>query len=130
MSGRTAEKMFWKLPELVDKLISFLDVESVSKLAEVHQLTAQVLQSKSAWDKLVKRSCPYYEHTKLSVTVGSWGDSHRYWVMKKISALGTTISHFSRILRRMTNPKAHLLKLLHMICNRFSPVIFRPWLFT
>ena len=32
MSDRTAEKMFWKIPELVDKLISFLDVESVSKL--------------------------------------------------------------------------------------------------
>ena len=46
MSGgfQSAEKMFWKSPELVDKLISFLDVESVSRLAELHQLTAQVLQ--------------------------------------------------------------------------------------
>ena len=64
---QSAEKMFWKTPELVDKLISFLDVESVSRLAELHQLTAQVLQGTSTWDKLVKRSCPYYEHTQPPV---------------------------------------------------------------
>ena len=55
---QSAEKMFWKTPELVDKLIHFLNAESVSRLAEVHQLTAEVLQGTSTWDKLVKRSCP------------------------------------------------------------------------
>ena len=64
---QSAEKMFWKTPELVDKLIHFLNAESVSRLAEVHQLTAQVLQdTSSTWNKLVKRNCPYllgyYEH--------------------------------------------------------------------
>ena len=45
MSGTEySGKVFWRTPELVNKLIHYLDVQSVSKLAEAHHLTAQVLQ--------------------------------------------------------------------------------------
>ena len=125
----SAEKMFWKTAELVDKLIFFLDVESVSRLAEAHQLTAQLLnQGTSTWEKLVKRSCPYYEHAKLPVGVGSWGDSYRDWVVERVSRQETNICHLTRILRKMENPKLPMLELLHVICTRFPPVIFRPGL--
>ena len=62
MSGTEySEKMFWRTPELVNKLIHYLDVQSVSKLAEAHHLTAQVLQEGTVtWDKLIKRNCPFY----------------------------------------------------------------------
>lgn len=100
----------------MDKLISFLDLESVAKFGEAHQLTAQVLQG-STWVKLVKRSCPYFELPMEE-------DSYHDWISERVSAHETNISHLTGILRKMENPKVSLLELLHVICNRFPPVIF------
>ena len=129
MSGRApAEKMFWGNPELLDKLISYLDVQSVSELAQAHQLTAQVLQENTVtWDKLVKGSCPYYEHTELPVDEDlSLEERYHDWVEEKLSTHQTNISHLTRILKRMENSKVPLLELLHDICERFPPVLLRP----
>ena len=114
--------MFWKKRVLVDKLISFLDVESVARLGEAHQPTAQVLQGSTTWVKLVKRSCPYFE---LPMEEDSYeGANYPNWLMERVSTHETNISHLTGILRKMENPKVPLLELLHVICNRFPPVIF------
>ena len=120
--------MFWRTPELVDKLIPHLDVESVSELAQVHQLTAQVLQEGTrGWANLVKRSCPFYEHKGLPVEEYSgWEDIYHDWVDERLSTQETNIAHLTRVLKRMENPKKPLLELLHVICERFPPVLFRP----
>ena len=126
MSGReSAEKTFWKTPELVDKLIPFLDVESVARLAEAHQLTAQVLEdATSSWNTLVKRNCPYYEHVE---EFSYWAKNYHDCVKERVSK-EDSISQLTRILKKMENPKVPLLELLHVICNRFPPVIFKPTL--
>ena len=46
--------------------------------------------------------------------------------MEKVSTQETIISHLTTILRKMENPEVSLLELLHVICNRFPPVIFKP----
>ena len=113
---------------MVNKLIHYLDVQSVSKLAKAHHLTAQVLQEGTVtWDKLIKRNCPFYEHKELPVEEYSdWEECYRNWVMERLSEQETNISHLTRILKMMENPKAPLLALLHVICERFPPVLFRP----
>ena len=53
-----AERKFWKLPELVETLLAYLDVKSILCLARSHQLTLTLVQGISDWNKLIKRSCP------------------------------------------------------------------------
>ena len=87
--GEDAERKFWRTPELVDKLILYLDVKS--ELAQVHQLTPQVLQEGArGWGNLVRRSCPYYEHNGLPVEEYSgWEDIYHDWVEERFSTQET-----------------------------------------
>ena len=39
----SAERKFWRTPELVEKLLTFLDPGSTKLLAESHDLTLQIL---------------------------------------------------------------------------------------
>ena len=120
----------------MDKLIHFLDVQAVSELAQAHQLTAKVLEGTRTWDKLVKKSCPYYEHKGLLVEECSgWEDDvYRPWLQQRLSTQQINICHLTRILSQMENPKVPLLELLHVICERFPPSFQRrmvaQWLFT
>ena len=84
-----AQRMFWRTPELVDKLILYLDVKS--ELAQVHQLTPQVLQEGArGWGNLVRRSSPYYEHNGLPVEEYSgWEDIYHDWVEERFSTQET-----------------------------------------
>ena len=41
------------MPELVNKLLPFLDLESTLNLAKVHQLTRDILQGSFDWNKLI-----------------------------------------------------------------------------
>ena len=58
MSKMTAERKFWKCPELVEMLVAFLDVDSIYKIAKCHQLTLEVVEGKVVWNKLIKKVCP------------------------------------------------------------------------
>ena len=52
-----AAKKFWETPELVDKfLLPFLDLESTLHLAQVHELTRDILQGSFAWNQLIRRT--------------------------------------------------------------------------
>ena len=49
-------KKFWMSPELLERFLPFLDVASILQLTKAHEFTLQVLQVKSCWDKVTKRT--------------------------------------------------------------------------
>ena len=61
-SQEEAMKIFWLTPELVEKLVPFLDAKSLSSLAQASKFTAQVLQGDTVWSKLVLRCVLYTEN--------------------------------------------------------------------
>ena len=52
-----AAKIFWETPELLETLLPFLDLKSTLQLAKTHELTQDILQGASAWNKLIRRCC-------------------------------------------------------------------------
>ena len=126
-TGNYWEKKFWKIPELVEKLITFLDAESVSELAQAHQLTVQVLQGTHSWNKLVRRTCPYYVHRNIPEELDHVTDSDdlfRVWVDERFFAQSIDVYSLAGVLRLMENCKASLLELLHVICERYPPIVY------
>ena len=53
--------MFCAAPELMEKLLLFLDAVSTWNLAEAHDLTFNILGKAFSWDKLVKRMLPVWK---------------------------------------------------------------------
>ena len=91
-----AEMKFWEMPELVDRLLPFLDVESTLGLAQVQELTQKILQGSHAWNKLIRRSSlsnlPTASKEKRDV-----------------------VKHLTAILKLTKAPKANMLDLLDTI---------------
>ena len=100
-----AEKMFLKLPELVEKLLVFLDTKSTLCLAIAHPFAREVLQNQVTWRKLLKRSI-----------------SEDFLNQQDIANL----QYLTEILRSLRDPKYLLLDLLHVICAKCPPVDPRP----
>ena len=50
-----AERKFWQVPEMVEKLLENLDASGTLELAEVHGLTLQILQGASGTLKPFKK---------------------------------------------------------------------------
>ena len=59
--SREAEKMFWRTPELVDRLMTFLDSHSTLALVKALPLALDIVAGQSSWIKLVRRVCPHDE---------------------------------------------------------------------
>ena len=57
----SAEKKFWKTPELVEELLGFLDLDSIKQLARHHVLTKEILGKEVVWQKILKRAMPLDE---------------------------------------------------------------------
>ena len=100
-----AARKFWATPELVEKLFPFLDVESTLHLAQVHQLTRDILQGSFAWNKLIRRS-RLQEGGDLRGNDGL--------LEEKVAAVKLLVA----ILKLMVEPKANMLDLLDTICKR------------
>lgn len=114
---------FWRTPELVEKLLPLLDACSISQLAQLHQLTAGVLQVASFWNDLIRRSCHYDEHRPEEMRVESeFGD----WVKEKFEEDKRVVTHLTTILKKMENSNVCLLQLLHLICERY-PCMGKRW---
>ena len=104
-----AEKKFSATPELVEQLLSHLDLKSTSCLAEIHQMTREVLQGGRVWKKLIQRNCPIVELDQAK--------------------------HFVAILKTLESPDDHILVLLDAICEsnksrkpeHFGKVFGRIW---
>ena len=120
MSGHEADAgdKFWRTPELVERLVTFLDVNSILCLAQCHKLTVRVLQGASVWNKLIKRSCP--DGSKLV--------RHRHQIpydtqsmKRRLAPQREVMLHLVDILKMVEEPKTHLLALTDLIVERFPP---------
>ena len=54
----SAEAKVWRSPEVLEKLLDFLDARSILFLASCHDLIKNLLQRSSVWPKVVRRICP------------------------------------------------------------------------
>jgi len=109
-----AEKKFWATPELVDKLLRRLDLDSTKKLAESHKLTRQILGRPFHWSKLIKHTFQEGD----SINVSQWSlpkedDLH-------LASMRPRVKLLSQILNMIEEPEAQLeLDLLHTICDSY-----------
>ena len=91
-----AERMFWQTPELLETLLSWLDLKSTFNLA--HVMDKESLKSgitSKVWNKLIRYNCPLVERD----------DS-----LPAVKALAS-------ILKLMNQPKDLLLDLLDVTCE-------------
>ena len=58
IGGVDAKGKFWEMPELVEKLLPFLDLESINQMAKSHKLTRKILGKTLVWNQLIKRIFP------------------------------------------------------------------------
>ena len=119
-----AEKKFWRSPELVEELISFLDTGSILALAKCHQLTLDLLNSSdSVWNKLCSRTVPESIRINLGHTrlphVMSDGEVMTTVLVRERAEMTNLIA----ILKMLEDPipKTRLLAIHDLICQRFAP---------
>lgn len=62
----TAERQFRETPELVEKLLPYLDLTSTKHLAESHKLTRKILRKTFTWKKLIQKILPGDERVEFS----------------------------------------------------------------
>ena len=120
MSGHEADagNKFWRTPELVERLLTFLDVNSIHRLAQCHQLTAKVLQATSVWNKLIKRSCP----KGLKLVRQRHQIPYDTQNMKaRLAPQREEMLHLVDIVKMVDEPETHQDALLHLIVQRFPP---------
>ena len=105
------EKKFWRTPELVDRLMTFLDGHSTLSLVKALPLAFDMIEGKSSWIKLVRRVCPYVEDGVVSCE--EWKE--------QVAKERKDVRSLVEILKMMKDPSPPLLDLLHVICERFPP---------
>ena len=106
----SAERKFWRLPEMVEKLLPFLDPASTKELAEAHDLTLQMLEKADIWEKLIKRA---FNNTTWAAKAYTAGDDPLLLAAEKSKALA-----LAGILNLTRNSQAQL-DLLQAICKKF-----------
>ena len=104
------EIKFWKTPELVEHLLTFLDATSMLNLAQAHRFTVQILQNASVWTKFIKRTCPFGEEEDwpLQDTI----------VQRKRGQVRLLVG----LMELLEDHESHQLKLLELIHQRFPPI--------
>ena len=105
-----AAKIFWRTPELVEKLLPFLDLDSTLHLAQTHGLTRELLKKSFVWNKLIRRSCPSHDGKDFH----DFTPSHD----EKMS----TVLRLVAILKLVKTPKVLVMDLLELICARFERI--------
>ena len=129
-----AERKFWRIPELVETLLPFLDVKSILGLAQCHQLTLNILQGTFVWNQLIQRT--FGEHVQIvgydpmqwSMVNGRWsrvsvlhGEPWRFSSLESLAPERLQLVHLVNILKMLEDPNAHLKALLDLVCERFLP---------
>ena len=108
-SGPEAEEKFWKTPELVEGLLPHLDPPSTLELAKVHPLTSGILQGISDWNRFIRRSCPFPPPNSPTSS------------LTLTEQMVTKLRPIIGIMELIGGPQSHLLALLDVICERFTP---------
>ena len=104
-----AEMKFWRTPELVERLMPFLDGQSTLALVKALPLALEVILRKSMWIKLVSQVCPYDTDDLL--------DEAEY--EDAVANDRRQVMPLVEILKMVEDPNPLLLALLHVICERF-----------
>ena len=108
---------FFHSPELVDRLITFLDGDSILCLATCHDLTKAVSQKSLVWTKVVRRTCP--DGTQ------SWGRTPAGALVFPMSpeaflrANKKKLAPLVELLKMAKNPSEMKLTLMEVISERF-----------
>ena len=105
-----AAKIFWRTPELVEKLLPFLDLDTTLHLAQTHRVTRELLNKSFVWNKLIRRSCPSHDGKDFH----DFTPSHD----EKMS----TVLRLVAILKLVKTPKVLVMDLLELICARFERI--------
>ena len=112
--GDDAEKIVLGTPELVEKLLSYLDLPSIKHLAEFHKVTRGILGNTFAWSKVIKRTFPEDEITNTWTRFISGDDTMMASERQKARLLGKILGLMKR------SERAELeMDLIHIICERF-----------
>ena len=111
-----ADIKFWNCPELVEKLVLFLDNSSIAPLASAHEPVLNVIKNRSVWNKLMRRSCPTSQKMNERGTDVTTCDF--YVRLKKAKQM---MEGFVDILKILDDPGSHLLDLLDFISKRSPP---------
>ena len=123
-----AERMFWRLPEMMETLLPYLDVESILCLAQCHHLTLQLLQGTSDWNKMIKRVVQgvkivgYHPIQKHSIRYQANFLGLRERLAPEIQKMACLVD----LLKMLESPEAHLRALLELVCDRFPPHQYGP----
>ena len=100
-----AEKIFWETPELLEKLLPFLDPESTLTLVQCHKKILRILEGPYIWNQLIRRACPFSDERDGLTNISQ----------KDIDAVKCLVA----FLKLMKNPDAPRQDLLELICERF-----------
>ena len=96
------ETKFWRSPDLVSQLLPFLDLTSILHLANLLPLVLQLLQRKSIWRDLIRRSIENLDQ-----------HDQRWEIMWSVEELVD-------ILKMLESPELLLLDVLHVICEIYK----------
>ena len=95
-----AGEMFWRNPDLIERFLPFLDVDTTLQLARSQGSCAlQVIQHPPAWRKLIKRALP----SNREINQGE----DRNEIMCLVE-----------ILKMMKEPNSYMLDLLKALCEK------------
>ena len=121
MSDESAVAKFWRFPELVDRLLTFLDGGSILCLATCHDLTKKLSQKNSVWTKVVRRTCP--EGPTEFQPVKKVGTALVFVTPMDEKALVTAnkkkLVPLLELLKMAKDPSEMKLTLVEVICERF-----------
>ena len=96
------ETKFWRSPDLVSQLLPFLDLASTLHLASILPLVLQLLQRKSIWRDLIRRSIENFDLIMRDDYV------EIMWIVDQLVD----------ILKMLESPELLLLDVLHIISHR------------
>ena len=123
-----AVRKFRGTPELVEKLLPYLNLASIKQLAQFHRLTRNILKKAFVWNKLVKRTFP--EDANLDA------DDYIFWMIPgrwqddaALSSEKLETGLLAGILSLIQDsPGSHLeLVLLHTIADKYLGLNHEAW---
>ena len=105
-----AQRKFWGCPELVDMVLPFLDSNSILSLCQALPAVVKVVQGKTAWNKLIRRTCNFDFNSTDYVSLNPVKEANVEKHVKVASLAG--------MLTKMADPAESLLDLLDLICEK------------
>ena len=121
MSDESAVAKFWRFPELVDRLLTFLDGGSILCLATCHDLTKKLSQKNSVWTKVVRRTCPEgpTEFQPVIKVGTAWVFVTPMAERALLTANKKKLVPLLELLKMAKDPSEMKLTLVEVICERF-----------